>query len=111
MYLIAEARYGAALALKQNPPTPADIAALQDAALAFMRVVAHFKDLPDRPHVAQAMLRTGQICEMTNDASGATRAYTQLVQQYPDDPNVPAARQGLDRLKQSATTRGDAASK
>jgi len=97
LYLLAEAKFGLAAGAK-------DPAALQDAALAFMRVVAHFKDQPDRPHVAQAMLRTGQICEQTGDFSGARAIYNQLVQQYPDDPNVPAAKQALDRLKQSTST-------
>ncbi|MBC8109257.1 MAG: hypothetical protein H7Z14_21910 [Anaerolineae bacterium] len=105
LYMMAEARLGLASSTKQNPPSSNDVAALQDAALAFMRVVAHFKDAPDRPRVAQSILRAGQICEMINDAPGATRAYTQLVQQYPDDPNTAAARQGLDRLKQIPTTR------
>jgi TolA-binding protein len=102
MYVIAEARFGMASAARQNPPSTADVTALQDAALAYMRVVAHFKDLPDRPHVAASLLRTGEICEMIGDRSGAARAYTQLVQQYPDDPNVPAAKQGIDRLKQNS---------
>ncbi|CAN5517114.1 hypothetical protein BH09PLA1_BH09PLA1_13060 [soil metagenome] len=110
MYLIAEARFGQAAAARQNPPAASDIAALQDAALSFMRVVAHFEDAPDRPRVAQSMLRTGQICELIGDATGATRAYAQLVQQYPDDPNAGAARQGIERLKQSSptTARSDA---
>lgn len=111
LYLMAEARLGLASSAKQNPLSSNDVAALQDAALSFMRVVAHFKDVPDRPRVAQSILRTGQICEMINDAAGATRAYTQLAQQYPDDPNTAAAKQGLDRLKQSPATRPDAAGK
>lgn len=111
LYLMAEARFGLASSTKQNPPSSTDIAALQDAALSFMRVVAHFKDAPDRPRVAQSILRTGQICEMIGDAPGATRAYTQLVQQYPDDPNAAAAKQGLDRLKQNPATRPDGAGK
>jgi TolA-binding protein len=69
-----------------------------------MRVVAHFKDQPDRPHVAQAMVRTGQICEQVGDVAGARAIYNQLVQQYPDDPNAPAARAALDRLMQQTTT-------
>jgi TolA-binding protein len=98
LYLLAEAKFGLA-----SSSTAADKSELQDAALAFMRVVAHFKDQPDRPRVAQAMLRTGQILEQVGDAGGARAIYNQLVQQYPDDPNVPAARAGLDRLKQSTS--------
>jgi TolA-binding protein len=97
LYLLAEAKFALASGTKEP-------AALQDCALAFMRVVAHFKDQPDRPHVAQAMVRTGQILEQANDPAGARAIYNQLVQQYPDDPNVPAARAALERLKQSATS-------
>jgi TolA-binding protein len=95
LYLLAEAKFQQAAASKQP-------AALKDAALAFMRVVAHFKDAPDRPHVAQAMVRAAQIEEMLNDPQAAKSLYEQLVAQYPDDPNAAAARQGIERLRAAA---------
>ena len=95
LYLLAEARFQLAAANKQP-------AALKDAALAFMRVVAHFKDTADRPHVAQALVRTAQIEEMLNDPQAARALYEQLVAQYPDDPNAAAARQGIERLRSTA---------
>jgi len=97
LYLLAEARFQLAAAGKQPQP-------LKDAALAFARVVAHFKDAPDRPHVTAALMRLGQIEEMLGDAQGARTVYEQLASQYPDDPNAAAARQGAERLRSGPAT-------
>jgi len=75
-------------------------AAWQDAALAYMRVVAHFKDNPAiAPLVAKSMLRAGQIEEQLKDRDAARTLYEQLLAQYPSDPVAPDAKAGLDRLK------------
>lgn len=99
LYLLAEARFQLAATSRQTPPSAADIAALRDSALSFMRVVAHFKDAPGRPRVAAALLRTAQIQELVADPPGAARLYEQLFTQYPDDPNAPAARAAFERLR------------
>lgn len=89
LYLLAEARAG--IAATKNDP-----AAWQDAALSYMRVVAHF---PTSPYAASSLLKTGQIEEKLNDFAAARAVYDQLVSQYPGDPAAPVARASSDRLK------------
>jgi TolA-binding protein len=102
LYLLAEARFQLAAASKQTAVQKEG--ALKDAALAFTRVVAHFRDAPDRPHVTAALMRLAQIEEMLGDAPAARSVYEQLASQYPDDPNAAPARQSADRLRSAPTT-------
>jgi TolA-binding protein len=88
LFCVAEARYGLALAKK-------DATELKDAALAYMRVVANFKDLPGRPHVAESLLKTAMIEEQLNEPAAANQLYQQVAQQYPDDPAAGVAREKL----------------
>jgi TolA-binding protein len=95
LYTIAEAQMG--LLGGSNDPTK-----LKDAALAYMRVVADFKDTPGKPHVADSLLKTGQIEEQLAEPDVAAKVYQQVAEQFPDDPSAAVAKQNLDRLK-SAT--------
>ena len=64
--MLAQARDG------QLPAGPSPDA-LKDAALAYLRVVTFGSDLPDRPHVAEALLRAAQLQEKLNDPTAAGR--------------------------------------
>jgi TolA-binding protein len=92
MFYLAEARAG--LAAQKNDP-----AAWQDAALAYMRVVAHFKDAAGSPYVARSLLRTAEIHERLNDPAAARSLYEQVVRQFPGDPDAGAAAAGVEKLK------------
>jgi TolA-binding protein len=90
LFCVAEARYGLASAKKD----PND---LKDAALAYMRVVANFKDLPTRPHAAESLLKTAMIEEQLNESAVANQLYQQIAQQYPEDPAAGVAKQKLQK--------------
>jgi TolA-binding protein len=92
LYLLAEAKLG--VAGSQHEPT-----AWQDAALAYMRVVAHFKETPGAPYVAASLLRTAQIEEHLNDLPAAKALYDQLAVQFPTDPAATDAKGASERLK------------
>jgi len=92
MFLIAEARSGMA--------DSTDRKALADAALAYMRVVAHFKDVPDSPRVADSLARAAAICEAMGDPAAATQLYSDVVKNHPNNEDAAAiAQRALDRLK------------
>jgi TolA-binding protein len=95
LFTIAEAQMG--LLAGSKDPTK-----LKDAALAYMRVVADFKDTPGKPHVADSLLKTGQIEEQLAEPDVAAKVYQQVAEQFPSDPAATLAKQDLDRLK-SAT--------
>ena len=90
LFIVAEAKFAMASAKKD----PTD---LKDAALAYMRVVANFKDLPNHPHVPESLLKTAQIEEQLNDAAAAHQLYQQIAQQYPDDPVAAVAKQKVQK--------------
>jgi TolA-binding protein len=90
LYILAEARF--AMATTKKDPND-----LKDAALAYLRVVADFKDLPNHPHIADSLLKTAMIEEQLNDPAAAQQLYQQIVQQYPDDPAAAAARQRIQK--------------
>lgn len=92
LFLIAEARNGIA----QKSKSPDD---LKDAAIAYMRVVANFKDLPARPHVVECLMKTALIYEQLNDPATAARVFEQITTQFPDDPLAAEAAQNARRLK------------
>jgi len=87
LYLLAEAQYGLAK----------DEAALKDAALAYMRVVAHFANAEGKPHVADSLFMTAKIHEQLKEPETATRIYHRLAAEFKDDP---AAAKALQRLAQ-----------
>jgi TolA-binding protein len=99
LLVLADARYGLAQQKNNDPQL------LQDAGLAYMRVVAHFKDHPDRPHVATALLRTAEIHEKLNQKDAALQLYQQVASQFNDDPAAgPKAKASAERLKGAAAT-------
>jgi TolA-binding protein len=79
--------------------TASDDNALKDAALAYMRVVANFKLLPNTPHVADALFQTAQIEEKLKDKKTAALLYNKIAADYKDQPIAQAARQRADALK------------
>jgi TolA-binding protein len=91
LFVIAQARYGLAQPTK-------DATALKDAGLAFMRVVANFKDLPAHPHVVESLMQTAAIQEQLNEPQTAAQIYAQVAEKYPDDPAAAAAKQNAVRL-------------
>lgn len=92
LYIIAQAKF--AMAKASNSPDD-----LKDAGLAFMRVVANFKDLPGKPRVADSLLQTGVVHELLGDKETAAAIYQQVIQQYLDEPAATAAREALEKLK------------
>jgi TolA-binding protein len=93
MWLLAEAQ-SAKLGFVPDPVE------LEDCALAYMRVVAHFKDLDGHPHVVESLLKTAQIEEKLNNPEAARALYDEIVQEYPDDALAQAARQRMGQLGQ-----------
>jgi TolA-binding protein len=93
LFVLAEARYGLAQASK-------DPRALKDAALAYMRVVAHFKDASaNYPQVGQSLYMTGVIHEQLKDNPAAVAIYQQVVSQYPSHPAAAKAKERISQLK------------
>jgi TolA-binding protein len=92
LFDIAEAQFGLASVSKNTD-------ALKDAGLAYMRVVAHFKDEPGKPHVAESLLKTGAVYEALGDAKTAQMVYEQVASQYKDDPAAKVASENLARLR------------
>jgi tetratricopeptide (TPR) repeat protein len=91
LYCLAEAKYGLASARK-------DETSLKEAALAYMRVVAHFKDQPGAPFVAESLIEAATILEQLNQTSDAVSIYEQITVQYPDSPVAGQAKASLERI-------------
>lgn len=80
----------------------ADKAAQQDAALAFMRVVAHANALPGRPNVLASLRATAGILERSGVPADAAKVYRQIARDFPDDPAaVSEAKAAAERLDRS----------
>lgn len=91
MYLLAEAAFGNARASKSETD-------LKDAALAYMRVVAHFRESAGQPFVPEALLRAGAVCEELNDRETAVRLYQEVARDYGARPPASLAKQSIERL-------------
>lgn len=89
LYILAEARFARAGEEKTK---------LQDAAIAFMRVVAVAKDAPGRPRVADALAKSAEICEKLGDVATAQRLYEEVAREYPDSPVAASARAAVAKL-------------
>jgi tetratricopeptide (TPR) repeat protein len=78
-----------------------DRAALQDAAIAYMRVVAHFKDADGRPRVADALMKVAAIHETLGgaDRAAAVAVYRQVASEFASEPAGAAAKQALQRME------------
>jgi tetratricopeptide (TPR) repeat protein len=100
MYILAEARDGQTQG--KNDPD-----AWKDVAIAYMRVVADFKDAAGAPHVAQSLLATAAILENhLNQPGKAMRLYQSVRSQFPQTPAADEADKQLARL-QAAGVRPD----
>jgi TolA-binding protein len=91
LFLLAQARFGKAQASK-------DKTALEDAGLAYMRVVANCKDVAGQPHVVESLMQTAAIHELLNEPQVAAQIYQQIVSQYPDAPAAAGARDRAAQL-------------
>jgi TolA-binding protein len=91
LFLIARARDGNA-GVKNDP------AALRDAAIAYMRVVADFKGSPGAPHVAESLVATAGILEKLAEPGKAMEVYQSVVADFPGTPQANQARRQLQRL-------------
>jgi len=100
LYLLAKAREGQA-------QSKDDSDAWQDAAIAYMRVVADFKDIPGAPHVANSLLDTARILENhLNEPAKAMRIYQNVQTQFPQTRAADEAARQIARL-QSAGVQPD----
>jgi TolA-binding protein len=73
-------------------------------AIDYMRVVTFGRDLPGQPHVADALLRVGQLEESLKSPLLAADVYRQLIKEFPAVPAAASARSNLQRL---GASRGD----
>lgn len=93
LYILAASREGSARAAK-------DKVKLLDASLAYMRVVAHFKDTQAaKARVPISMLQAAKILEELGDRAGAVSLYTDLSVEAPTAELKNTAREALERLK------------
>jgi tetratricopeptide (TPR) repeat protein len=83
-----------------------DPAKLQDAALAYMRVVAHFKGKPDAPHVADSLLRAGTVLEQAKMLPDALAAYEAVKADYKDGPQAKEAATAAARVRKAIDAGG-----
>jgi TolA-binding protein len=74
-----------------------DPATLQDIAIDYMRVVTLGRDLPNQPHVADALLRVGQLEESLKSPAAAD-VYRQLLKEFPTSAAASSARSSLEHL-------------
>lgn len=78
--------------------------ALLDSALAFMRVAAHFKDVPGRPYVGESLLRAAEIHETLggDQVAVALSLYKQIATEFASEPTGAKAKQNQQRLESAA---------
>jgi len=89
LYILAEAKAA----------TATDDTSRKDAALAYMRVVANFKNVGGAPHVADSLLKTAQIEETLKDTKAAQSLYSQIIADYKDSPAAKIAQTRVEALK------------
>jgi tetratricopeptide (TPR) repeat protein len=100
MYLLAQARDGQTQG--KNDPD-----AWKDVAIAYMRVVADFKDAAGAPHVAQSLLAVAAILEIhLNQPGKAMQIYQNVRSQFPNSLAADEADKQIARL-QAAGVRPD----
>lgn len=75
---------------------------LLDAALAYMRVVAHFGKSATADDVPEALLKVAQIHEQLGERDAAIRLYRDLVSTWGDTPHAAEGRNRLDSLAEEA---------
>jgi hypothetical protein len=72
-----------------------DAQKLKDAALDYMRVVAHYKNLEGKPKVAASLLRAAAILDRLGDASAARNLYQAVATETPEAPEAAEAKRRL----------------
>ena len=72
-------------------------AAAFDAALAYMKIVAHFKRVPGSPNVAEALVRVAELHRDAGEPEAAERVLRQVVEEYPTTAAAERARGLLER--------------
>jgi tetratricopeptide (TPR) repeat protein len=77
MFLLAQARRGLAGDSKVKR---------LDAAIAFMRVVAHFQNVEEKPYVAESLLEAAKINETIGDSDSARLLYEQIAVEFAATP-------------------------
>ncbi len=93
LFILARAREGQA-------QSKGDPGAWQDAAIAFMRVAADFKDTPGAPHVADSLLHTARILEgQLNQPAKALRIYQSVQAEFPQTHDANEAATQIARLQ------------
>jgi TolA-binding protein len=92
MYILAQSRNGQASS--KNDPN-----AWRDAVIAYMRVVADFKNTPGAPHVADALLRAAAILEtQLNQPPQALQMYQSIQTRFPNTDAAAKATSEASRL-------------
>lgn len=76
-----------------------DKTAMTDAALMFMRVVAHSNELDDKPNVLSSLQATADILAQIGNKEEAIAVYEQIARDFPDDPAARAAQSEIEKLK------------
>jgi tetratricopeptide (TPR) repeat protein len=76
-----------------------DKKAMQDVALQFMRVAAHFGEVEGRPNVLPSLIATAEILEQIDQKDGAAKLYEQIAAEFPDTPAAKQAAENLKRLQ------------
>jgi hypothetical protein len=86
-------------AVAEGIADPTDKPALQDAALAYVRVVALSNPLDGRPNVLDSLRATATLLEKAGDKAEAARVLTQITQEFAADADaVSRAKAELARL-------------
>jgi tetratricopeptide (TPR) repeat protein len=93
LFVLAEAQFAQA---KKD-----DKQAMSDAALAYMRVAAHFRDAPGKPHVAESLLKTASILEGlgADEKKQALSLYQQIATEFANEPQGAEAKKAAERLQ------------
>ncbi|HEX4053696.1 MAG TPA: hypothetical protein VHX86_05485 [Tepidisphaeraceae bacterium] len=100
LYILAQARDGQAGS--KNDPN-----AWRDAAIAYMRVVANFKDTAGAPHVADSLVRTAAILEtQLNQPAEALQMDLSIQKQFPHGSAAEAAAAQAARLQAAGVKPG-----
>jgi len=99
LFILAQAREGQARS--KNDPN-----AWRDAAIAYMRVVADFRDAPGAPHVADSLLHAAAILEnQLNQPPQALQMYQSIQKQFPKTVAADEAAKQTARLQAAGAGR------
>jgi hypothetical protein len=99
LFMIAGAREGLAAAgdAAGSAPSSGAVANWQDAALAYLRVVADFKNEADNPRIPESLFHAATILQRIQDPSAAA-LFRQIADQYPQSVWADPARRAVRAL-------------